>query len=157
MAGEQIAWEGEVIPFAIKAASAGYSANQFVAELRAAGAGMRRNVALRVFAQGRALAAEYRQEPTRPLNAIPTFTESRQWPTRDSSGVLQTVQLTYRERVTDRLVTRFYNVKTAGGVTRQEAIDQAVQANSDNATRYQQVLIGAVHTGTAVLVAESAA
>jgi hypothetical protein len=157
MAGEPISYEGAVIPFAIKAAQAGYSANAFVRALADAGAGMRRAVALKVFAQGRALAAEYRQEPSRPLNAVPTFSESRQWPTRDSSGVLQTVQLTYRERVTDRLVTRFYNVKTAGGITRQEAIDQAVAANSDNADRYQQVLVGAVHTGTAVLVAESAA
>jgi hypothetical protein len=155
--GDPIAYEGAVIPFAIKAAEAGYSANAFVRALAEAGAGMRRAVALKVFAAGRALAAEYRQEPTRPLNQVPTFAESKQWPTRASEGVLQTVQLTYRERVTDRIVTRFYNVKTAGGITRQEAIDQAVTANAANAERYQQTLVGAIHTGTAVLVADAAA
>lgn len=157
MARETIAWEGAIIPFAIKAANAGYSANQFVTALRESGAGIRRAVALKVFAEGRALAAEYGQEPLRPLNAVPTFRESRQWPTRDSEGVLQTVQLKYRERVTDRVITRFFNVKTATGVTRQEAIDRAIAAYDPNAGPYQQVLIDAVHTGTALLVPDAAA
>jgi hypothetical protein len=157
MPQDEILYQGAVIPFAIKAANAGWSANQFVTALREAGAGMRRTVALKTFAQGRALAAEYGEEPTRALNAVPTFRESRQWPTRDSTGVLQTVKLIYREAVTDRVVTRFFNVKTPEGITRQEAIDRAISANADNEAQYQQTLIGAVHTGTAILVADAAA
>jgi hypothetical protein len=157
MPGEDIAYEGAVIPFAIKAANAGWSANQFARALSDAGAGMRRQVALRVFAQGAALAAEYGQEPLRSLSAVPTFAESRQWPTARSSGVLQTVQMVYREAVTGRLVTRFRNIKTEAGITRQAAIDQAVAEDVSNAERYQQSLISAVHTGTAILVASEAA
>jgi hypothetical protein len=71
--------------------------------------------------------------------------------------VLQTVQLFYRERVTGNVVQRFFNVKTPEGITRQEAINQAINANVGNAEKYQQELIGAVHTGTANLVAQEAA
>lgn len=148
---------GGFISFALRAIGEGQSANQFAAALRESGAGLRRQVALRIYGQARAIAAEYGQETTRPLDQVPTGAESRQWPTRESNGVLQTVQLFYRERVTGNIVQRFYNVKTAEGITRQEAINQAISANTDNATRYEQSLVGAVHTGTALLVAQSAA
>lgn len=150
-------WAGALIPLALKAVGEGWSANRFAASLRESGAGIRRQVALRVFGQARTLAAEYGQEPARPLNQVPTLEESRQWPTRASSGVLQTVSLFYRERVTGNIVQRFYNVKTEEGITRQEAIQRAIDANSGNAGRYQQELVGAVHTGTALLVSRQAA
>jgi hypothetical protein len=132
--------QGGLIPSALRAVGEGLSANQWAAAIRESGAGIRRQVALRIYGQARALAAEYGQEPTRP-----------------SSGVLQTVQLFYRERVTGNIVQRFFNVKTTEGITREEAISQAIGANSANAQRYEQELIGAVHTGTALLVPQSAA
>lgn len=164
MPGDPIAYEGALIPFAIKAANAGYSANRFARELTAAGAGIRRAVALKVFQEGRRLAAEYRQEPLRPLGQVPTFAESRQWPTRDSAGVLQTVQLIYREKVTGNVLVRYYSVKSAEGVTRGEAIAQAIAAYNSappavaGGSRPEQAdLIDAVHVGTALLVPEVAA
>lgn len=153
--GDQLA--GGLLPFALRAVREGQSGNQFVLALRESGAGIRRQTALRLYGQAKALAAEYGAEPGRPLSAVPTFAEARQWPTRASAGVLQTVQLVYRERVTQRLVTRYFNVKTPEGVTRGEAIRRAIDANTSNAERYQQDLLGAVHTGTAVLVATEAA
>lgn len=149
--------QGMLVPHALRAVGEGLSANQWIAAAREAGLGVRRQTMLRVYGQAKALAAEYGQEPTRGLNQVPTFSESRQWPTRQSEGVLQTVQLVYRERVTQRIVTRFYNVKTPNGITRGEAIERAISANADNADRYQQQLLGAFHTGTAVLVATEAA
>lgn len=149
--------QGMLLPHALRAVGEGLSANQWMAALREAGTGIRRQTGLRLYGQAKALAAEYQQEPTRPLNQVPAFAESRQWPTRQSEGVLQTVQLIYREKVTQRLVTRFYNVKTPNGITRGAAIQRAIEANADNAGRYQQTLLGAVHTGTAVLVATEAA
>lgn len=148
---------GGFVGFALRAIGEGQSANQFAAALRESGAGIRRQVALRIYGQARALAAEYGEEVTRPLDQTPTLAESRQWPTRESEGVLQTVQLLYRERVTGNIVQRFYNVKTAAGITRQQAIQQAIDANTGNATRYEQALVGALHTGTAILTARSAA
>jgi hypothetical protein len=149
--------QGGLIPSALRAVGEGLSANQWAAAIRESGAGIRRQVALRIYGQARALAAEYGQEPTRPIGERPGQAESRQWPTRASSGVLQTVQLFYRERVTGNIVQRFFNVKTTEGITREEAISQAIGANSANAQRYEQELIGAVHTGTALLVPQSAA
>lgn len=148
---------GGFIPSALRAVSEGLSANQWAAALRESGAGLRRQVALRIYGQARAIAAEYGNEPTRPLDQAPTFAEARQWPTRSSSGVLQTVQLFYRERVTGNIIQRFYNVKTENGITRQEAINQAINANAGNAGKYEQELVGAVHTGTAILVANQVA
>lgn len=154
---EQIDYEGMLVPHALRAVSEGLSANQWLSALRESGTGIRRAVGLRIFAEARTLAAEYGSEPTRPLDRAPTFAESKQWPTRGSEGVLQTVRLFYREAVTGRVIDRFYNVKTAAGLTRAEAIQRAVDANADNATRYQQTLIGAFHTGTALLVPTAAA
>lgn len=144
---------GEFIPSALRGISEGLSANQWASVLRESGAGLRRAVALKIYGQARAIAAEYGNEPTRPLDAVPTYSEAKSWPTRSTSGVLQTVQLFYRERVTGNIIQRFFNVKTAEGITRQEAIDQAINANVGNASKYQQELVGAVHTGTANLVA----
>lgn len=148
---------GGFIPHALRAIGEGQSANAWARSLQESGAGIRRQVALRIYGQARAIAAEYGQEATRPLDRVPTAAESRQWPTRSTDGVLQTVQLFYRERVTGNIVQRFYNVKTAEGITRQEAIDQAISANVGNAGRYEQELVGAVHTGTALLVSNEAA
>ena len=148
---------GGLIPHALRAIGEGQSASAWLRSLQESGAGMRRQVGLRVYAAARALAAEYGQEPTRNVTEVPGAAESRQWPTRASSGVLQTVQLFYRERVTGNVIQRYYNVKTQSGITRQEAIQQAIDANSSNAARYEQTLIGAVHTGTAQLIAEEAA
>lgn len=146
------AWAGEAIPFALRAIGNGLSGNQFVTELRQAGMGMRRQAALQIYAQARTLAAEYADEPTRNLNAVPTYGEAKAWPVRGQPGILQTVRLFYVERVTGRVVSRFYNVKTERGVTRQEAINRAISANVANALQYDQVLAGAAHTGTANLV-----
>lgn len=148
---------GGFIPSALRGISEGLSANQWAAVLRESGAGLRRSVALSIYSQARSIAAEYGNEPTRPLNAVPTYQEAKSWPTREASGVLQTVQLFYRERVTGNIIQRFYNVKTPNGITRQDAINSAVNANVGNAAKYQQELIGAVHTGTANLVAQDVA
>jgi hypothetical protein len=114
-------------------------------------------VGLRLYGQARRLAAEYQAEPTRALDKVPSFDEMGQWPTRASSGVLQHVQLFYRENVTGRVVVRHYSVKTSEGLTRQEAVDRAIEANEVNAERYEQALVSAVHTGASILVAEAAA
>jgi hypothetical protein len=148
---------GGLISSALRAVREGMSANAWARALQESGAGVRRQVALRVFGQARTLAAEYGAEPERNISAKPSFGEMRQWPTRQAEGVLQTVRIFYRERVTGRVVDRYFNVKTPEGITREEAIRQAIDANSDNAERYEQDLIGAVHTGAAVLVADSAA
>lgn len=154
---DPVAWEGLLVNHALRAIGEGVSGNQFLRDLRESGAGVRRAVGLRAYAAARSIAAEYGQEPTRPLDRAPANAETRPWPTKASSGVLQTVQLVYREAVTGNLITRFYNVSSTEGVTRAEAVERAIGANADNARRYQQSLVGAFHTGTAVLTPQRAA
>ncbi|HEY6277147.1 MAG TPA: hypothetical protein VIX86_12540 [Streptosporangiaceae bacterium] len=149
--------EGGLIGSALRAVGEGASANAWLRALSEGGTGVRRAVGLRIFGQAKALAAEYQAEPTRAVNQVPSRAEMRSWPTRASSGVLQTVQIFYRERVTGRIVQRYYSVKTDTGVTRGEAIQRAIDANSDNAEQYEQDFIGAVHTGAASLVAGAVA
>src|SRR4029077_20587785 len=121
--------DGALVPSAIPAVREGMSGNAWLRAIQAAGAGVRRSVGLRIFGQARRLAAEYGQEPTRPLDQVPTFSEMGQRPTRASSGVLQHVQLVYRENVTGRIVVRHYSVKTQEGIPRQEAIGRAIESN----------------------------
>jgi len=147
MPGDEL--EGGLIGLALRAVRTGTSANTFVAQLREAGAGVRRQVGLRVYAAAKALNAEYGQEPTRPLDRPPSPDEQRSWPVRSPSGVLQTVSLFYRERVTGNIVQRFYTVKTQQGISRGEAIQRAIDANVVNAIQYEQELIGGFHTGAA--------
>jgi len=150
MPGDEI--QGGLVGLALRAVSEGLSANAWDRQLREAGAGVRRQVALRIYSQAKALAAEYGQEPTRPLDRAPTPDEMRSWPTRSTEGVLQTVSLFYRERVTGNIIQRFYNVKTEQGLTRQEAVQRAIDAHAVAAARYEQELVGAFHTGTALMV-----
>lgn len=157
MAGRGDSLQGALLGSALAAVGEGLSAGAWLKSLQEAGTGIRRQTGLRLYGQAKTLAAEYGTEPSKSLDAAPTFAEARQWPTQGSTGILQTVQLIYREAVTQRLVTRFYNVKTPEGITRGEAINRAIEANADNAVRYQQTLLGAAHTGTAVLVATEAA
>lgn len=149
--------EGGLVGLALRAVRTGTSANVWAQQLRESGAGIRRQVALRIYSQARVLAAEYGAEPTRPLDRAPTSDELRQWPTRSTGGVLQTVSLYYREKVTGNIVQRFYNVKSDQPLTRQEAVNKAIDSYALNAIRYQQDLIGAFHTGTALLVPQEAA
>jgi hypothetical protein len=143
--------------FALRAINEGMSANKFVAALREAGLGIRRQAALRVYGQAQRLVAEYGQEITKPLDQVPGFDPKNQWPTKGATGVLQNVQLVYREAVTGRQVVRYFNIKTEAGVTRADAIAAAVDANAAGAEEYQQSLVGAFYTGTRTLVNLAAA
>lgn len=157
MAGSTPSWEGLAGNFALRAIGEGLSANKFVSALREAGMGMRRESALRLYGQAQRLISEYGQEITRPLDQVPGFDPKNQWPTREATGILQNVQLVYREAVTGRQVVRYFNVKTENGVTRAEAIARAVDAHAGPAERYRQTLIGAFYTGTRTLVNTAAA
>jgi hypothetical protein len=137
---------GGLFGSAVRAAAEGLSAQKWLDALKATGQGIRRQVALRLFKEAKVIAAESGQEITRSLNAVPTLDEMAPSPTRNSTGVLQTVQLTYRERVTGKLRTVYHNTKSENGVTRQQAIDLAIAEYQQHSEEYQTELIGAIHT-----------
>jgi hypothetical protein len=143
---------GEFLGSAVRAAREGLSANRWLAALREAGTGIRRAVGLRLFGIAKGIASEAGEEPTRDLDRVPSLAEMRPSPTRATTGVLQTVRLVYRERVTGKLIERYHSTFSATGVTRQEAIDAAIDAYAAHSEEYQNDLVGAVHTSAIRLV-----
>lgn len=143
---------GGFYALAVEAAQQGLTAAAWIRSLQAAGTGIRRQVALRIFAEAKVTAAETGEEPGRPLDQVPTLAESPPSPTRSREGVLQTVRLLYREKVTGQLRTVYWSTITDNGITRQDAINQAIDAYEPHAIEYRQTLLGAVHTSSRRLV-----
>jgi hypothetical protein len=137
---------GGLFGSAVRAAREGLSAAAWIRTLQSAGAGIRRQVALRLYREAKTVAAESGEEATRELGQVPSLDEMPPSPTRNTAGVLQTVRLIYRERVTGNLRTVFHSTKSENGVTRQEAIDAAIAEYSQHSEEYQTDLVGAVHT-----------
>lgn len=143
---------GEFMGSAMRAAREGVSAGKWLTSLREAGSGIRRQVGLRLFANAKRIVAEYGEEPFRPVGEVPDISETPPLPTRGATGVLQHVRLQYRDRISNQVRDVYYNVKSENGITREEAINQAIAAYEPYAERYQTSLVGAVHTGAVRMV-----
>lgn len=143
---------GGLFGSAVRAAREGLSAGAWLRALREAGAGIRRQVGLRLYAEAKAVAAEAGTEPTRDTTRVPELSEMPPIATRAEAGVLQTVRLVYRERVTGNIRTVFHTTKSTQGVTRQTAIDAAIAAYAAHAEEYQSELVGAVHSSAVRMV-----
>jgi hypothetical protein len=137
---------GGLFGSAVRAAGEGLSASAWLRALQEAGTGIRRQTGLRLFAEARRVSAEAGEEPTRDLGQRPRLDEMPPVATRASEGVLQTVRLVYRERVTGNLRVVFHSTKSEAGITRQEAIDNAIDEYAAHSEEYQTTLVGAVHT-----------
>ena len=143
---------GGLFGSAVRAANEGLSAGAWIRALQATGTGIRRQVALRLYSEAKNVVAETGAEPTRDLNQVPTLAEMPPVATRATEAVLQTVRLVYRERVTGNLKVVFHSTKSDQGVTRGQAVTNAVNAYAASAEEYQQELVGAVHTSAVRLV-----
>jgi hypothetical protein len=137
---------GGLFGSAVRAAAEGLSAQKWLDALKAAGQGIRRQVALRLFREAKVIAREAGEEPTRPLDQRPTLDEMPPSPTRTKQAVLQTVRLVFRERITGNLRTVYHSTSSPEGVTRQQAVDNAIDAYAAYSEEYQSDLVGAVHT-----------
>jgi hypothetical protein len=146
---------GQQFSFLLRAAAEGISANQALSALSEAGIGIRRQVGLRLYAEARRVTAESGEEPSRPLDQVPALAEAPPTPTRTRQGVLQTVTIFVRENVTGNIRALFHNTVSDTGVTRQEAINEAVDAYNDHAAEYPTVIVGAVHTSARTLVPQA--
>lgn len=134
------------LPLAIRAAREGFSAAAFEKQLRELGQGARSSEVRALYKEAVDIVSRSQgTEPFQPLNLPPSEPMAR-FPTRNKTSVMQNVSLVYRDKTTGQISRTFYRVTSANGLSRQEAIDQAIAAYSDNAERYGQDLIGAVHT-----------
>ena len=139
-------------PAALIAARNGLSGAEFIRYLRATGEGARESEVRALLKTAYATLRTNPDEPFGDPDAVPDFGTASPWPTVSATGVKQAVELTYRQKATGTLITVPYQVTSENGVTRAEAIAKAIEAYSDNAERYKQELVGAVHTKTFVLV-----
>jgi hypothetical protein len=131
----------------------GYSGRKMLDTLRFFGLGIRTARFYQLWGQARAVTAEAGQEPTRPIGQVPTLAEMPPVATNGPEGVLQTVRLIYRERVTGQLRTVYHSTKSDQGITREQAIQNAIGAYEDHSEEYQTDLIAAVHSSAIRLTA----
>ena len=132
----------------------GLSGNQILGLFREFGLGMRTQEFYRLFGAASRVVAEAGPEATRPLSERPTLAEAPPVPASSSAepGMIQTVRLIYRENVTGNRREVYYNVKTAEGITRQEAINQAIDAYALHSEKYPTTLEAAAHTSAVRIV-----
>lgn len=128
------------------------SANAFYREMRDLGIAARRAETLRLYSIAKGIVSRSANEPYRNINSVPSGDEIQPWPTKKAEGYMQTITLAYRERATGAIQQTYYSVKSAEPITREAAIAQAINAYSDHADRYNQDLIGAIHTSTYQLI-----
>lgn len=133
-------------PAALVAARGGMSANAFVRELRESGFGARRSEVLQLYKAAVGIVSRTAEEPFRPVNEAPQPAELGSWPTKEATGIAQTVTLTYRDRTTGTIKQTWYRTVNDAAITRETAIAEAIDAYSEHAESYDQDLIGAVHT-----------
>lgn len=134
------------MPSALIAARGGMSANQFYRDLVALGLAPRRSEALQLFKVAKNIASRTPDEPFRPVNQVPSGPDVGMWPSKTGTGIVQTVSLTYRDRITGQIQQTWWRTVTPNGITRERALAMAVDAYSEHADSYEQDLIGAVHT-----------
>ena len=132
----------------------GMSGNRILSLFREFGLGMRTQDFYRVFGLATRVVAEAGAEPTRPLGAVPTLSEIAPVAAgpRAEPGVIQTVRLTFRESVTGNFREVYHSVKNAQAVTRQEAVNDAIDAYAAHSEEYQTTLYAAAHTSAIRIV-----
>jgi|SRR6185312_342018 len=141
-----------VFPSALIAARGGMSANAFYRQLQSLGLGARRGEVLALYRQAKSIVSKSGTDVFNDPTLIPSGQDLQSWPTRSATGVAQNVTLAYRDRTTGEISTTYYRVTSEEGVTREQAVAQAVSAYSDASDRYNQDLIGAVHTSAYQLI-----
>lgn len=128
----------------------GMSGSEVLSTFRQFGLGMRTQEFYRLWGQAQTVTAEAGEEPTRPLDQVPTLAESPPIAAsaRAEPGVLQTVRLIYREAETGNIRVVYHSTKSDNGVTRQEAINNAIDAYAAHSEEYQTTLVAAAHTSS---------
>ena len=135
-----------LLPSALRAARAGLTAAEWYRVLRIQGLAPRRSEANKLYAQAVALVANAPTEIGQPLSRKPIVSQLPAYPTKNATGVMQTVTILYRNKTTGIIDKVFYRITSDKGVSRQHAIEKAIESYAGQADRYNQDLIGAVHS-----------
>lgn len=131
---------------ALKAARGGMTASQWYSALRTQGVAPRSSEAFALFRVAVKVAAGGGNETSREQSAVPRPGPGDIWPTKNATGIRQNVTLAYRNRATGVITQTYWSTISEKGVTRQEAVEAAINSYSDHADEYDQDLIMAVHS-----------
>lgn len=137
-----------LFPSALVAAAGGQSANEWIKTMQSVGLGARRGEMLELYSIARGIVSRSPDEIFRDITQVPTASEIQVWPTRKATGFIQTVTLVYRDRTTGKLNQTYWKTSNATPMVREQAMATAITAYADHAERYNQDLVGAVHTST---------
>lgn len=137
-----------LLPSALNAVSGGMSASAWIKEMQAIGMGARRSEMFELYKIAGAIIAKAPDEVFRDITQVPTASEIQVWPTKRAEGFAQTVTLIYRDRTTGKLNQTYWKTSNPQPLKRETAMATAVSAYADSADRYNQDLIGALHTST---------
>lgn len=140
-----------LFPSALAAARGGMTERAWEQQVRSLGLGARSSEMLQLWRVAKSITVASPDEPFRPPELVPRGDDLRPWPTNKATGIAQNISITYRDKTTGKIKQTFYRVVTPGGITREAATAQAIDAYSDAAERYGQELIGAVHTSAYLL------
>lgn len=145
-----------VVTAAIKAIKQGLSANQAYKAFQAGGGATRRATFLRTVAEVRRTLSDQIDEATRPLNRKPAADEITVISTKTRSGFMQQIDVYVRDRDTGEVESRPFSFRTQVVVSRQAAINEALNAFNDGVTgspdRFNEEVLGATYTGTLQLI-----
>lgn len=142
-------------PSALWAAGRDVSFRQWEREVRAVGLGVRSSDMLKLWRQATDVVVKSRDEPFRNQYEVPRPEHRGVWPVKNTTGVAQTVRIVYQDKTTGEYKSTYWRTVTPNGITRAEAVAQAIDAYADTAERYGQVLVGAIHTSATDLVPSS--
>lgn len=129
----------------------GLSANEGLRQFRAGGGRIGRSTWLALRAEVGAALAMRPVEMAAQLDAVPEANHIMQFTTTNATGFLQQVEVLYRIKGTDTVVNRPFSVTGTELLTRQQAIQHALDTMAQaqqNGSYGEQVLLGAVYTGT---------
>ena len=135
-----------LMPSALRAARAGLTATEWYKLLRVQGIAPRQSEAYKLYSQAVGLVSNAPNEIGARQSEKPRMSELSVYPTKNATGMMQTVTLMYRNKTTGTFNTVFYRVTSKTGVTRATAVKKAVDAYAGQAENYDQELIAAVHS-----------
>ena len=128
----------------------GLSANEGLRQFRAVGGAIGRTAWLRLYAEQRTATGRRLDEMTAPLQSTPAAHEILPMSTKSKTGFLQTVDVFLRTRGSDVIRTQAFMVSSQSLLARGDAVTTALQqmGNAISEGRYEEVILGAVYTGT---------
>jgi hypothetical protein len=135
-----------LFPSALAAAKGGLSERAWERQARELGLGARSSEMLSLWRVAKNIVTKTPDEPFQDIAANPAHQVLPDWPSKNATGVAQTVTLTYRDRATGSIKQTWWRTVTPNGMSREQAMATAIDAYSEHAESYEQDLIGATHT-----------